>query len=82
MMICRGGEDGKDGVFILGLSQENITRLINGEPIRLRPETHPGVPQGWDIFILYGQTEGEMIKQLVRGGSVDMDTKIKKDPRL
>ena len=74
MIIGRFANDKyKDG-FILGLSKENVNRLVAGEPIAIRRETHgEGVPEGMAIVIIYGKTEQEIYLSLKTEGVVSPD---------
>ena len=58
---------GKDGnaVLLLGLSGENITRLVAGEPIHITPDQmmQLGFP-AMHVGIVYGKTEEEIVKQM------------------
>lgn len=79
MMIARGhlAHDRATEFLMLGLSRENINRLIAGKPIVVKKDTHgDGVPDGWEIVILFGETELEKV------GFVKPDTKVTIDPRL
>ena len=43
--------------IMLGLTAENVKRLIIGEPIRITPETHGAhIPKDVAIGIIYGET--------------------------
>ena len=54
---------------------------MKGNPMVLKRETHgDGIPEGWEILIIYGITEGAMKAQLAP--LMDADTKIISDPRL
>ena len=61
-MIRATGRD-KDGnpIFLLGLSGENITRLVAGEPIAIEMA-------GVKISIIYGKTEEDILKDLKKAG--------------
>jgi len=50
------GENGKR-IIVLGVSRENIDRLIAGKPIRVTAETHPGFADDLVIGIMFGETE-------------------------
>lgn len=82
MIIARA--DTKDGkpLLLFGLSKENITRLMDNQPIRMQPDTHPGIPEGWSIMIMYGETEASIALQLRAAGFMDKNTVVKMDPRL
>lgn len=82
MIIARGStSEGKD-LLLLGLSNENLRGLVSGKPIKLNAETHPGMPEGLTIGIIYGQTEREMYNELRKIGFIGPETKVKEDPRL
>lgn len=83
MIIARAAVKGEDEMLILGLSRENITRLTNGEPMRLRRESHgDGIPDGWEICIMFGETERDMAAQFEEHGLIGPETTIHRDPRL
>jgi hypothetical protein len=72
------GDDGKR-VMLLGVTRENVTRLMKDQPIRVSAETHPGFPTDTTIVIVFGETEGaitERIKSLISD-----DTKVIAVPR-
>lgn len=65
MIKARG--EAKDGnlLLVLGLSGENITRLVAGEPVYIGASelTGMGFP-AMHIGIVYGKTERAILKQL------------------
>jgi hypothetical protein len=82
-MIIARATDKDSELLILGLSRENVTRLLDGQPIRIRRKTHgDGVPEGWEIIILWGETESTMHAAFVKHGLIGPETKIHRDPRL
>lgn len=82
MMLGRGERDGKT-ILILGLSLENVRRLVSNRPMLLRRETHgDGVPEGWEILILYGDTEGAIEQRLIAAGCLSADVTRTVDPCL
>lgn len=84
-MIIANGENKKTGdkVIILGMSNENLRQMVSGNPILLRRETHgEGIPEGWEIAIMFGKTEMEIMAQFRIAGVVGKETKIVVDPRL
>ncbi len=83
MMIARG-KTGDGGEFLLiGLSKVNIERLQAGQPIRITRARHgDGVPEGWFIGIMAGESELDMQRQLEKAGAIGPKTKINIDPRL
>lgn len=83
MIFARGSDSEGGQAFILGLSRGNIELLMGGKPIRLTQETHgKGVPDGWTIVILYGETEQSMADDLARTGAILPTTEVIHDPRL
>jgi hypothetical protein len=80
MIIGRG--DSKDGeLLILGLSRENVKRLQEGKPMSLSRAIHgDGIPEGWHILIMFGETEQDMQREL--NFAITAETKIHRDPRL
>lgn len=55
--------DGKR-IIVLGITSENITRLIAGKPIRVTAETHPGFADDLVIGILFGKDEHALTEML------------------
>lgn len=79
-MIKGAGATG-DGqpLLLLGLSEENMARLVAGEPILIRAEelVALGVP-AMQVVICYGKTESAILKELramklLRTKSTDSD---------
>lgn len=62
-----------DGVefILLGLSGENVTRLVAGEPILLSL-SEVGL-DGFELSIIYGQTEADIIKDLESIGATTVE---------
>jgi hypothetical protein len=44
-------------IILLGLSRENVTRLMADQPIRVTAESHPGFPADLVVYIMGGETE-------------------------
>lgn len=81
MMIGKAGE--KNEMLLLGLSHENISRLLGGQPIHLSRRTHgDAMPDDLEIFIIAGITEEAMAQQLREAGIVNDMTLIFKDKRM
>jgi hypothetical protein len=57
------GDDGTE-VILLGVTHENLRRLMNGQPIRVSAETHPGFPPHLKILIIAGPNERALTKTL------------------
>lgn len=81
MLIARG-VDGDKELLILGLSLENVKRLVAGNDMVLAAEDHQGIPPGWRVVITFGQTELELIKRITKSGVTTPQTEVKIDPRL
>lgn len=82
MIIALAGSE-KEPILLLGLSRANLERLQAGDPIVLTRKTHgEGIPEGWTISIMFGETEREMVKALSRAALIGPDTEFKIDPRL
>jgi hypothetical protein len=52
----------KDKLIILGLSDENMRRLKDNQPIKFPMDILqiPGMPEGYEIMIFSGKTEESM----------------------
>jgi hypothetical protein len=57
------GADGRR-VVILGLTRENLTRLVAGKPIHVSAEVHAGFPTDLSVAIFFGETERAITEQL------------------
>jgi hypothetical protein len=82
MMIARGSKDGNE-LLLLGLSHENVARLVEGQPIHLLRITHgEGIPDGWEVIICVGKTEHDIVSTLKQAGVIDDMTNQNIDPRI
>jgi hypothetical protein len=65
--VIKGAGQTGDGqpLLLLGLSEENMARLVAGEPILIRAEelVALGVP-AMQVVICYGKTEAAILKDL------------------
>lgn len=80
-----GELSGEKPALLLGLSDVNVMRLTQGQPIRLTAETHPHagtILKGLDILIIYGKTELDIMDYLKQAGLIVATTKAHIDPRL
>lgn len=69
-------------LLLLGITRRNVEELLKGHPIRLTTETHgAGVPLGWTIGIIFGETEATIAADLRAAGAVDDATKVMAMPR-
>lgn len=57
------GEDGRR-VIVLGVTRDNLVRLMNGRPIHVEAESHPGFPADLAITIFYGASQRALVEQL------------------
>lgn len=55
---------GRKQIIVLGLSGENITRLVANEPIRIKG-SELGLDDKYEFIIMYGKTE-EIIEAEIR----------------
>ncbi len=79
MIIARGTNESLE-LLILGLSGLNVKKLKAGMPISVNSDVHPGVPKGWQIVIIYGETEADLEKAV--GPAIGPHTEISDDPNL
>lgn len=76
MVIATGDrEDGRQ-LLLVGLSRENLRLLRQDRPIVITPETHPGCPQGYEILVMYGETEAAIAQRLRSLGAVTPETTV------
>jgi hypothetical protein len=64
-MIKAAGTAGGKPLMLLGLSGENVTRLVAGEPISFDAQ-QLGFPG--NIMIMYGRTEDDIVTELRKYG--------------
>lgn len=62
MVIGRMDGDGDRAFLLLGLSRQNIERLVAGKPICVTSQSH--VPKDLTIAIMFGETELDIKAQL------------------
>lgn len=84
MIFARAtSNDGKVKVFLLGLSRGNIDRLIAGRPILMTRDSHgDGIPEGWAISLLFGETEADIVEELKKANLLSPETVVRQEPRL
>lgn len=77
-------EDNKQHLLLLGLSRQNVARIMDGEPIWVSSKSHPnsGVPENLTLVICFGETELSLFEQAKRVGLVDSSTQVYVDPKL
>ncbi len=81
-MILARGDHGDDQFLLMGLSRENIDRLVKGEPIVIRREVHgEAIPELWKIVIMFGETENQIAAELRKSGMLE-GAKITKNSNL
>ncbi len=54
------GENNKK-VLILGITRENVERLMDDQPIHVSSTTHRGFPVDVNIIIYFKETEDELV---------------------
>lgn len=80
-MIVAVGENEGRTLLLLGLSKVNIERLMAHQPIRMTAESHH-IPDGLEIQIVYGDTEGAIEQKLLAAGVIDSQTITKINAKL
>lgn len=80
-MMRAGINDPDNPTVVVGLSEGNILRLKNDQPIKADFSTF-GVNLPGRLVICYGETEMELKRQLVRAKLIGPDTKSETDARL
>ena len=82
MIIARAGMTGTDELLVLGITRHNVEELLKGRPIKLTTETHgAGIPLGWTIAIVFGETEAAIAEDLRQAGGLTKDTIVTAMPR-
>lgn len=78
MIIARGENNDKDRkTLLLGLSHENVARLLKGQPIHIK--RHDALPDDIELLIMVGRTDEEIKKELEGCGVVNDLTNIIRD---
>ena len=68
-MILARGDHGDDQFLLIGLSRENIDRLVKGEPIPITRDVHgEAIPELWKIALMFGETENQIAFKLRKAG--------------
>jgi hypothetical protein len=62
MIRYRVEPPGREPIVFLGLSDENVTRLRAGHPIRIKADDRIGL--GVEVVIYHGATEVELTREL------------------
>lgn len=76
MIVARGNYE-EDELLVLGLTAQNVQRLVRGAPILVRREVHgDGIPDGWKIMLVFGQTEEAIKHDFKKNGLIKEDTSI------
>jgi hypothetical protein len=82
-MMLASSTSGDRTFLLVGLSGENLARLVAGSPIALSRESHGEVvPAGLTVCITYGATEMAMKAELEKLNVITKETKVTIDPRL
>lgn len=66
MIRYRAEPPGREPIVFLGLSDENVTRLRAGQPIRIAADD--GIGLGVEVVIYHGATEVELTRELEDNG--------------
>lgn len=80
-MMRAGIKDPENPVAVVGLSEGNVLRLKNGQPIRAALSSF-GVGIPGTLVICYGESELELKRQLQIAGLIGPETVGATDPRL
>lgn len=80
-MIKAGINHPTDPMILLGLTEGNILRLKNGQPIKVS-FVSCGVKQPGSVAIIYGPTYNDLEGQLRQAGLIGKGTKLEHDQRL
>ena len=64
MIIARGNASDNCELLLLGLTRANVDKLMMGQPIRIRKDTHEGVPENLEVVILFGESEASLANLL------------------
>jgi hypothetical protein len=51
-------------IILVGVTRENVKRLMKGQPIHLTAASHPGFPEHLAITICFGETERSLTEEL------------------
>jgi len=82
MIIARSKPHHGKNLILIGLTKSIIGQLRHGHPIEVRRKTSGhGVPKGWTIGIIYGETDLDNLKTLDRPEVMARQLKIKIQPK-
>lgn len=71
MITAIGKEDNGNDMILLGITDKNIERLRQDRPIHMTNKSHPAVPEGMTVVILWGKDEKDIIDKLSKSGALD-----------
>lgn len=79
--MLRAGTSGPNPLVLAGLTEENILRLKNGQPISAPlGDFSPGMPGR--LAIIYGRTHGDLERTMEDAGVLSDDIDRRSDPRV
>jgi hypothetical protein len=61
--------DGRQ-LIVLGLTRGNINKLLRGDPICLERELCELVPAGWEITVLFAESDEDLTRELTSSGEI------------
>lgn len=79
--MFKASRQGNHPMIIAGLSEDNIRRLKNDQPIKV-PLRSFGVSLPGDLTIVYGETELEIGRRMKEQGLINEDSQGLTDPKL
>jgi hypothetical protein len=71
MITCLGEDAQGNELLLLGLSEANLQELRKGRPIRCTHKTHPAIPEGRTVVVMWGPTEQAIFDELRESGAID-----------
>lgn len=76
MIIFRADSRRRGKTFLLlGLTRENVKRLVGGDPILINRARHgKAIPEWLEVFVAFGNTEQDIKEKLQRIGLIDEST--------
>ena len=83
MIIARSKPRHGKNLILIGLTKTIVNQLRSGHPIEVRRKLNGhGVPKGWTIGIVYGETDLDTLKILDRPQVMARQLRIKIQPAI
>lgn len=60
-MTGHGTTETGANVLMLGITRDTINALLAGRPVVFTQDTHPDLPDNWEVSLVFGETEKHLL---------------------